>query len=116
MRSNYYLDFLQQVKTISVANEAVLNDPICKQVLEEIALAEQNKQPLTVSLVMRLRHVASPATLHRKLDLLIRANLVCATFEGSNKRTKFMVLTDAGHKYFHKLSMVIESLKLSHSP
>ncbi len=116
MRSNYYLDFLIQIKKISVSGEAVLNDPICKQVLEEIAVAERIAHPLTVSSVMRLRHVASPATLHRKLDLLVRADLVCASFEGGNKRTKFMVLTDSGHKYFQKLSMLIESLKLSHSP
>jgi DNA-binding MarR family transcriptional regulator len=115
MRTNHYLDFLLQLKSTRSESEAVLSDPVCKQVLDEIALAERNKQRLTVSMIMRLRHIASPATLHRKLDLLVQAELVHATFEGGNKRTKYMVLTEAGHKYFQRLSMLIESIKLTHS-
>jgi DNA-binding MarR family transcriptional regulator len=84
-------------------------------VLEEIALAERNEQRLTVSMVMRLMHIASPATLHRKLDLLVQANLVHATFEGGNQRTKYMALTESGQKYFERLSMLIESIKLTRS-
>lgn len=115
MRSNHYLDFLQQLKSSRSESEAVLRDPICKLVLEEIALAERNQQRLTVSMVMRLKHIASPATLHRKLDLLVQANVVHATFDGGNKRTKYMALTESGQKYFERLSMLIESIKLSHS-
>jgi DNA-binding MarR family transcriptional regulator len=115
MRSNHYLDFLQQLKSSRSESEAVLSDPICKQVLEEIALAERNEQRLTVSMVMRLMHIASPATLHRKLDLLVQANLVHATFEGGNQRTKYMALTESGQKYFERLSMLIESIKITRS-
>lgn len=115
MRSNHYLDFLQQLKSSRSESEAVLSDPICKLVLEEIALAERNQQRLTVSMVMRLKHIASPATLHRKLDLLVQANVVHSTFDGGNKRTKYMALTESGQKYFERLSMLIESIKLTHS-
>lgn len=111
MKTNYYLNFLNVLKAVNQASVSEELDPTSKLVLEEIALGVANDQPLTVSDVMRLTSIASPATLHRKLDVLLEAQLIEATFQGQNRRTKFMMLTNQGERYFRKLSEVMASVK-----
>jgi DNA-binding MarR family transcriptional regulator len=111
MKSNYYLNFLNVLKAVNQGSVSEELDPTSKLVLEEIALGVANGQPLTVSDVMRLTSIASPATLHRKLDVLLDAQLIEATFQGHNRRTKFMMLTPQGKAYFSKLSDVLASIK-----
>jgi DNA-binding MarR family transcriptional regulator len=111
MKTNYYLNFLNVLKAVNQGSVSEELDPTSKLVLEEIALGVANDQPLTVTDVMRLTNIASPATLHRKLDVLLNAHLIEATFQGQNRRTKFMVLTKQGEQYFKKLSEVMASVK-----
>ena len=52
---------------------------------------------------MDFAHVASPATLHRKLSQLIEAGFIESAFEGKNRRTKFLILTNKSVKYFEQM-------------
>jgi DNA-binding MarR family transcriptional regulator len=52
---------------------------------------------------MNLGSIASPATLHRKLDALREAGFIEFVFEGKNRRTKYLVPTSNADKYFDKL-------------
>ena len=67
-------------------------DEISKQLLDFLAFKEHQGDPLTVSKAMGLKFIASPATIHRKLDELREAGLIEQIFEGKNRRTKFLVL------------------------
>jgi DNA-binding transcriptional ArsR family regulator len=49
---------------------------------------------------MALGSIASPATIHRKLDCLRDMGLVDAMFEGNNRRTKYLVPTTQAQCYF----------------
>ena len=53
---------------------------------------------------MQLANIASPATIHRKIDELREVGLVELNFEGKNRRTKYLVPTKAAHAYFEKMS------------
>jgi DNA-binding MarR family transcriptional regulator len=53
---------------------------------------------------MELHGIASPATIHRKLDELREAGLIDLVFEGKNRRTKYLIPTKAAHAYFEKMS------------
>ena len=50
-----------------------------------------------------------PATLHRKLDELREGGLIEQTFEGKNRRTKFLVPTKAANAYFDRMSGAMQS-------
>ena len=59
---------------------------------------------MTVTEVMALSDIASPATIHRKLDELRELGLIEQVFEGKNRRTKYLVPTKLANIYFEKMS------------
>ena len=58
---------------------------------------------------MLLSNIASPATIHRKLNELIEAGLIEQVFEGKNRRTKYLVPTKEADAYFAKMSKAMTS-------
>ena len=57
-------------------------DEVAKQLLNTIALRHADNKPLTVTEAMTMGAIASPATLHRKIDDLREAGLIEQVFEG----------------------------------
>jgi DNA-binding MarR family transcriptional regulator len=57
---------------------------------------------------MAMAHIASPATIHRKLDILREIGMIDTQFEGSNRRTKFLVPTSLAVQYFQTHSKVMD--------
>jgi hypothetical protein len=110
MKKNYYINFLNLLKAFETSAIDAQLDSTCKLILEEIAIGVSNDKLLTVSDVMNLKQFGSPATLHRKLDILLDAQLVEATFKGSNRRTKYIDLTESGKAYFVRLSNAIQAV------
>ena len=111
--SHEYIRFLEVLKGLS-AKESISIDPEAKLLLDEIAIQHFKETPLTVSDLMALNHIASPATIHRKLDSLLQANLVELKFEGENRRTKFIGITKVGDRYLSSLSKaMIKAVKLA---
>ena len=111
--SHEYIRFLEVLKGLS-AKESISIDPEAKLLLDEIAIKHFKETPLTVSDLMALNHIASPATIHRKLDSLLQANLVELKFEGENRRTKFIGITKVGDRYLSSLSKaMIKAVKLA---
>jgi len=113
MRKNYYINFLNLLKAFEPTTDEALLDSTCKQILEEIAIGVSNDKLLTVSDVMSFKQLGSPATLHRKLDVLLNAKLVESIFQGNNRRTKYINLTNSGQAYFERLSSAIQSVQQS---
>ena len=114
MKKNYYINFLNLLKALEPSTDEALQDSTCKQILEEIAIGVSNDKLLTVSDVMSFKQLGSPATLHRKLDVLLNAKLVESIFQGNNRRTKYINLTSSGQAYFERLSSAIESVQSIH--
>ena len=78
-----------------------------RKLLEIIAVRHEQRQPLTVTEAMALAHIASPATIHRKLDQLRESGLVEARFEDNNRRTKFLIPTQAALNHFEALGQAL---------
>jgi len=103
--SKLYLRFLQLTRALEASKKSTKEvDPTAMLLLNEIAVMHLDAKPLTVTEAMGLKRVASPATIHRKLDELREAGLVDLVFEGKNRRTKYLVPTKLANAYFDKLS------------
>jgi DNA-binding MarR family transcriptional regulator len=113
MKNNYYINFLNFVKSIEPSVQIEQLDITSKLILDEIAIGVANDKLMTVSEVMGLKGLGSPATLHRKLTILLEANLVHPVFQGNNRRTKYMALTKDGEMYFTHLSKAMQSVQMS---
>lgn len=98
-----YLRFLNLTQSVTgeVGNADV--DLLALRLLEAIAIADAKDTRLTVTDAMALREIASPATMHRKLNTLLDAGLITQVFEGKNRRTKYLVPTVSAAKQFEQL-------------
>lgn len=57
---------------------------------------------------MALAHIASPATIHRKLDQLRELGMIDTVFEGKNRRTKYLVPTKTAADYFANMGKAVQ--------
>lgn len=109
-----YLRFLNLLHAIEGGENAPEMDLEAKKLLEVIAVQESNKTPLTVTAAMGLGHIASPATIHRKLDLLRELGMIDTVHEGNNRRTKYLVPTQAAHDYFETVGKAMKTAMAQH--
>jgi Fe2+ or Zn2+ uptake regulation protein len=103
-----YLRFLNLIHALDNGQHAPAMDLDAKKLLEVIAVRHAQGKPLTVTDAMALNTIASPATIHRKLDQLRELGMIDTVFEGKNRRTKFLIPTQQAQQYFEKLSQVME--------
>ncbi len=106
---NTYLRFLNLLRGVEASLLPPSLDSTAKYLLERIACQHALGEPLTVTQAMALQDVASPATIHRKIDDLRTAGLVDTEFQGDNRRTKYLAPTSKARKYFDKASALIPS-------
>ena len=101
--SSAYLRFLNLTHAVNDQLGKTEVDLLALRLLEAIAIADAKGAPLTVTEAMGLHAIASPATMHRKLNTLLDAGLIAQTFEGKNRRTKYLVPTASAAKHFEQL-------------
>lgn len=82
-------------------------DETAKQLLNVIALRHAQGRSLNVTDAMALSSIASPATVHRKLDALRESGLIEQKFEGKNRRTKYLTPTTLADNYFSSIGDLI---------
>ena len=82
-------------------------DQLSQRLLEIIAVRCGQGIPMTVTDAMSQLALASPATLHRKLDDLREAGLIEQVFEGQNRRTKYLVPTPTANHYLDTLGQAM---------
>jgi DNA-binding MarR family transcriptional regulator len=104
-----YLRFIALAHALEGTTAAVSTvDVTAKQLLNVIASNHAQDKTLTVTDAMALTSIASPATIHRKLDDLREAGLIEQSFVGNNRRTKHLTPTKAAEKYFANLGEAIK--------
>ena len=104
----FYLRFLNVLHALESDDNVGLKDPENRRLLEVIAIRQQEGHLLTVSTAMLLSDIASPATLHRKIDALVQAGWVEHQFEGENRRTKYLACTPKAMQYFDRMGRAIQ--------
>ena len=107
MSKNIYLRFLTLLQTIEGKGELPSLDLDAKKLLETIAVQHLQGKSLTVTEAMTLSHIASPATIHRKLNVLREIGLIETLYEGTNRRTKYLVPTAQANRYFDEHSNIM---------
>ncbi len=105
--SRIYLRFLNLLEAVEATPGFPDIDLEAKKILEVIAVRHQKENPLTVTEAMALSHIASPATIHRKLDQLREMELIDSIYQGDNRRTKYMVPTTSALQYFDRLGKIM---------
>jgi DNA-binding transcriptional ArsR family regulator len=106
--SQLYLRFLNFACEVDIQKTPVKNiDLTALTLLNEIAVQNYKGKNITVTEAMLLSNIASPATVHRKLDELREAGLIEQVFEGKNRRTKYLVPTKEADSFFAKMSKAI---------
>lgn len=98
-----YMRFLNLIQALDGGSSAPQMDLDAKKLLEVVSVRHDLGKSLTVTEAMALHHIASPATIHRKLDQLRELGMIDTVFEGKNRRTKYLVATEVAHDYFAKL-------------
>lgn len=83
-------------------------DSTAQQLLNVIASNHAQDKTMTVTDAMALTSIASPATIHRKLDDLRVAGLIEQSFAANNRRTKYLTPTKAADSYFSSLGEVMK--------
>jgi Fe2+ or Zn2+ uptake regulation protein len=103
-----YMRYLALAKTVHESDRHLTAvDETAKRLLEIIALSHAENRPLTVSAAMALEPIASPVTIHRKLDMLRELGLIDQIFQGDNRRTKYLIPTQVSDDYFDNLGRVL---------
>jgi DNA-binding MarR family transcriptional regulator len=74
-----------------------------------IALKHAAGQAMTVSEAMALRTLASSAALHNRIDDLREAGMICVTYKGHNRRSKFLIPTEKGMRYLQRMGQLMQS-------
>lgn len=82
-------------------------DLVSQRLLEVVAMKHALGESFMVTDAMNLTNLASPATIHRKLDCLRENGYVSLEFKGDNRRSKFIVPTAKTDSYFEDLGKLI---------
>lgn len=100
--STAYLRFLQLSRTLSSNDEKSLSANE-RALLEAIALAWFQQEPLSVRQAISIETLGSPATLHKRLAALRTKGFVDDQAVDTDRRTKRLVPTRKTLQYFDKL-------------
>jgi Fe2+ or Zn2+ uptake regulation protein len=100
--------FLQLKDVLSGQHIDAEIDLTAQKLLEVLTLHHAQERALTVTDVMQLQSIASPATLHRKLSILLEHGYVDLVFEGKNRRTKYVHPTEKTNQFFNSLGKAIQ--------
>ena len=109
-----YMRFLNLIHALDGDVNAPHMDLDAKKLLEVVSVQHNLGKPLTVTDAMALQHIASPATIHRKLDQLRELGMIDTVFEGKNRRTKYLVPTQAAHDYFDAVGRAMQQAMAQH--
>jgi DNA-binding Lrp family transcriptional regulator len=105
-----YLRYLVLAETLRKSNIDLSDiDEIGKKLLEIIAIKSAQGQPMVVTQTMELSDIASPATIHRRIEVLKKAGLIQVIQTEQNQKIKFLVPTQISIDYFDKLGKLMAS-------
>jgi DNA-binding MarR family transcriptional regulator len=104
-----YLRFIALSQALEGSSSQVSSvDETAKQLLKVIASKHSQDKTMTVTDAMALTEIASPATIHRKLDDLREAGLIDQVFAENNRRTKYLIPTKNADRHFSSLGEVMK--------
>lgn len=101
--NDLYLRFLSQKQTVESAAGSGLLDDIEERLLQIVAQAHLNNADLSVTDLMQRTEIASPATLHKRLQSLRESELISIEPVPNAYPRKAVTLTAKAVNYYNKL-------------
>ena len=101
-----YFEFLERCLQEDRKQGFTLNRSAARM-LETIALAEHNNEPLIVSEAIQQKDIGSPATNHRQIGILEDSGWIERQFSAGDRRRKYLFTTAKSRRYFHKRSKLL---------
>ena len=89
-----YMRFLQLARSVQQLPDGLQLDANEKALLEEIVLSWFENRVMTVREAIGLKHLGSPATLHKRITRLRQKNLLKTFNQPEDKRAKYLIPTD----------------------
>jgi len=112
---NPYINFINLLSAVSRGSEFPKIESVHRVLLGSIAAREVAGSPMTVSDLISMSHIASPATLHKHLSTLVELGYVRNQPQGSSRRTKHLTLTHLGQRYIETLNRAVVQASLAPS-
>lgn len=103
---NFYLRFANLVDAVN-KDAGIDLDNVAMKLLQEITQAHAAGTPLKVTDAMALSEIASPATMHRKIEALKTQGYIASEFQGDNRRAQFLVPSEQGLGYLDALGQAL---------
>lgn len=79
-----------------------------RSLLEAVALRWSTGTPMSVREAIHLVDLGSPATLHKRLQRLIKQDLFSAQSHDGDRRTKYLAPSTKGLDYFHQMGKQLQ--------
>lgn len=98
-----YMRFLQLAKAIDGNPELPTLDANERALLEALAMDWHNGTTMTVMQAMALKHLGSPATLHRRISRLRKLGMIETQEDEHDRRIKRLLLTPTAKRYFEQM-------------
>ncbi len=110
MSANPYIQFLKLSQTLTQKEIGQELDTTSIKLLEMITVNHSKGESLTVSAAMALDFMGSPATMHRKIDILRKQGWIDLIHHGEDRRTKYLAPTTKTNKYFDSLAKLMSKV------
>jgi DNA-binding MarR family transcriptional regulator len=104
-----YLRFLQLAQAIDGHPDLPQLDANERALLEALALDWHNGTPMTVMQAMALKHLGSPATLHRRISRLRKLGMIEPLEDEHDTRIKRLMLTATARSYFEQMGETLRT-------
>lgn len=99
-----FFQLLSAVNAVENKHHTSFPDIDAQILFMRIAMGHQAKAPLNVTQAMNLRHIGSPAMLHRKINDLLQWGMVELVFESGNRRTKYLEPTKKAYAIIDEMA------------
>ena len=111
--NNSYMRFLRSVASLEPIQLKQKDlSPTAILLLNKIAVKNFEEQPLTVTQAMGFNALGSSANLHRKINELLDAGMISLSYIGTNRRTKYLLITQSARDYFQiKNDAIVEAVQ-----
>ena len=106
-----YLQLIQVIHQLESRGPFQKLDAEAIRLLEMITVAHAEVRPMTVSAAMQLSSIASPASIHRKLERLRISGLITHEFGIGNRRTKYLSPSPLALRHYEALGTEMQKIQ-----
>ena len=106
-----YFRFLTRAQSLDKQQGVAALVPSEAHLLQEVVLRDFERRAFTVSEALAMKHLGSPATLHKRLLRLRAAGLLSYKKDVTDHRTKYLIATPLAMQHYERMGEVMQMVK-----